>query len=331
MHTVAFRCDADSQIGTGHVMRCLALAEELKNRNFNVVFASKLSGVEWLNSALSTYKVMYPESMNWGSIQTAIVDSYQVNIAELQTIREATSKTVLIADDATPSFAADLYLEPGVNQSFSPPRESRHSLRLSGPSAVLIRSDIRHLRPTDPYSPQGRISSKKNILLTLGSAASQVLIAEVLMILKDLGTSRHIDVVSRRPPSRPLASDITWHAPGFPLAKLLERADLVISAAGVTAWEVLCSGRTLGLIQTVANQEQNYKFMCGEDLIFPLGRVCVGGHLDGGEISSLLVDHDLRVRRRDRALELVDGLGVVRAAEAIIGLYSLRPDADTSK
>ena len=38
---VVFRVDASSQIGTGHVMRCLSLADELKSNDNNVSFVCR--------------------------------------------------------------------------------------------------------------------------------------------------------------------------------------------------------------------------------------------------------------------------------------------------
>ena len=36
--TIVFRVDGNSTIGMGHVMRCLSLADELRNRDYHIFF-----------------------------------------------------------------------------------------------------------------------------------------------------------------------------------------------------------------------------------------------------------------------------------------------------
>src|SRR3954451_16262140 len=50
---IALRCDATAAIGVGHVVRCVALGQELRARGFDVVLWGRIDGIEWLSDLVA--------------------------------------------------------------------------------------------------------------------------------------------------------------------------------------------------------------------------------------------------------------------------------------
>ena len=58
---ILIRCDGSAEVGLGHVVRCLALADELKeNHNCRVTFAMKQGPVGYEIVRKKGYKVVSP-------------------------------------------------------------------------------------------------------------------------------------------------------------------------------------------------------------------------------------------------------------------------------
>jgi spore coat polysaccharide biosynthesis predicted glycosyltransferase SpsG len=113
----------------------------------------------------------------------------------------------------------------------------------------------------------------------------------------------------------PAGSSLEVTGPVLAVEELMTGADLVLSAAGTTIFELCCLGVPMALAVAADNQLPNYGHVLRDGLGAGLGRV--------GEITSLpseLRDPALLNARGKAAYATVDGLGASRVAEAVLAL-----------
>jgi len=122
------RADAGTQTGTGHVMRCLALAEELIGRDHEVMLRGALGGIDWLHkhvaaaglphddAPLDTLDAVRTAEEGWDAV---VVDSYTIGPSEVSRLNELTPVLAII-DGADRGIAARRYLDQTWAQRFRP-------------------------------------------------------------------------------------------------------------------------------------------------------------------------------------------------------------------
>jgi len=174
---VAFRTDASSQIGTGHVMRCLALADALyeegaeclfvcrehdghlmdhiRSRGYelhalpkpssNESFESDLAhagwlGVDWLVDAQETRQFFADAKFDW-----LIVDHYALDYRWESALRSSCKRIMVVDDLADRRHDCDLLLDQNyylnLNQRYQDLLPD-HCISLLGPSFVLLRQEF---------------------------------------------------------------------------------------------------------------------------------------------------------------------------------------------
>ncbi|MBI4685900.1 MAG: UDP-2,4-diacetamido-2,4,6-trideoxy-beta-L-altropyranose hydrolase [Nitrospirae bacterium] len=181
---IGFRVDSSYEIGTGHIMRCLSLAEGLQEKNAEVIFISrKLSGniidvikkqgykvftlkydadilkpnalkcryKEWLGvpyerDIQETKEILVKRHL---SLDWLVVDHYAIDKKWEEQIRPFTNKIMVIDDLADRSHDCDLLL----NQNIFPDMEGRYknlipvySKKLFGPKHALLRREFAEAR-----------------------------------------------------------------------------------------------------------------------------------------------------------------------------------------
>ncbi|MBT2224389.1 PseG/SpsG family protein [Nonomuraea sp. NEAU-A123] len=166
-HRVGFRCDAGVASGVGHLMRCVALAEELCGRGAEVLFLGEVAGSEWAGSQLRQRGFPLcaapaePEALvelvRVFGLDAVVLDSYVLAAGTGAALRAAGTAVLAIIDGDPLGQEADLYLDQNLGaelRPFQPPREAEGGPRDERPAGPR---DERPAGPRDerPAGPRG--------------------------------------------------------------------------------------------------------------------------------------------------------------------------------
>ena len=297
---VVLRADATRAIGTGHVMRCWALAEEFQARGGEVSWHGTVN-VPWVAALVAkrgwpVLPVVEGGVFEPGSADLVVVDSYGDTDAYRRSALDRGVPVLAVVDHHhTELGPGSLWINPG------PPMASESSSRfLNGPDYVLIRRDIRTLAEArDTYAPGSGLA------FLLGGTDAMGLAA----IVDDLDVGERVVAG----PGTANSGGVVWLEPGPELIREAARSRLVVSPAGVSSWEMLHIGVPLALVHAADNQRGNYEWMTGQGWAWGLGE---GRYLPRRVQEALRrVNEGLLVGERR-----IDGLGAARVLEAVLEL-----------
>ena len=287
---IVIRTDASSQIGIGHVMRCLTLADELQQMGCEVSFICRqLDGdmnryitekglrvdiidqsyteqdadYNWKSDAISTVNIME----RYGCIDWLIVDHYMLDHEWEGYIKDSVNSIMVIDDLANRSHSCDLLLD----QNHYVDLEHRYDNlvsdtcnKLLGPQHVLLRKEFREMS----QNQRVRDGSIKRILIFMGGGDTENITSKTIQAIFKLNRSNIIvDVVVGS--SNKLKDEISHECDKLPnfnfhcqtekMAELIYRADICIGAGGATTWERGMLGLPTITIVTADNQYRTTK------------------------------------------------------------------------
>lgn len=340
------RADADTHIGAGHVLRCLALAEAWIERGGRTVFISHEvlpSLVEMLTQARieripspgpagsdadAQHLCATATSLDAGAV---VIDGYVFDSAYQRTIMR-TGRTVMVVDDDAhlPSYEATLilnqniYAHPGLYEGLC-----KSSGLLLGADYAMLRREFAAEGP-----PGRRIENNvRSILITMGGGQNRAALEKAvsaaaacsdggieLIVLGSLseGFLESLDTTS---PAGPV--NVTVHDWVEDIKTLMMSADLAISAGGSTVWELLFTGLPPILMTVADNQEPIAEALEKRGLAIYAGR-----HADvdtarlDNIIGSLIGDTDKRRGFAAAGQRTIDGRGCERICDALISAGS---------
>jgi len=354
---VVFRVDASASMGIGHLMRCLTLAESLRQRGVHMHFicrehagnlvallqqkvmpVTKLPapavsettygedyaawlGVTQAEDAEQTIEVLKVEKPDW-----LVVDHYGLDAEWEQRLRPHVNKLMVIDDLANRRHDCDVLLD----QNYSTEGEQRYTglvpdtcKLLVGPRYALLRPEYTAHRKT----LRTRDGQVRRVLVFFGGTDPQNVTGMALEILSrpDL---KYLDVdivIGANNPHRKTIEQQVLRRPHTTLyesrphlADLMTQADLALGAGGTTTWERLCLGLPSLVVSIAENQVASCVALHRSHLIDYLGyQDKVDATGFFHEIINMIGNHGRLVEMSLAGQALVDGLGTAIINETL--------------
>jgi spore coat polysaccharide biosynthesis predicted glycosyltransferase SpsG len=329
-------CDLGPDIGVGHLMRCLALAEEYQSRGTPVCLAADIASVPFAVRQVHARGIeALPRPATAAALTKlvkrvrpalVVIDSYLLPASAYSAIRSLGVRVVAVVDGEVRGREADVYLDPNLGGEQPPHDLPVDAVHLGGVDYALLRDEVLGGRRSNraPASAKPRPEGPRVLLFFGGTdpfggapAALQAVLATGLPLNATVvaADAARVEQIWDMPTSS--GQQVTAIAPTSRIVSLALLADAVLTAAGISTWELLHIGAPTGLVCVAENQRRGYEALTGT------GRVVGLGHLDElrkrkrppAGLVRLLTDADYRDRLRRQGAALVDGRGRRRVVD----------------
>tara|TARA_B100001964_G_scaffold238280_1_gene303521 strand:+ start:146 stop:1228 length:1083 start_codon:yes stop_codon:yes gene_type:complete len=336
------RTDASIKIGTGHMMRCLTLADKLSMRGADVVFITKEDegnsigliekkgfrlnrlprSIDLAEDRELTKKILKDLSK---CPDMLIIDHYDVDISCESLLREYVKMIMVIDDLADRRHDCDILLDQNYNTS-----DNRYNglvpencIQLLGPEYAILRSQFQKVRK----NLRKRDGGVNRILVFMGGSDSKNVTSKALRAIHMLDRSDiATDVVIGN--LNPYHDEIKTQTSQIPnttcshnvenMAELMASADLCIGAAGAATWERCCLGLPTITIILAENQKNISESLDNEGVLVNLGwYLNVTENIIKEAIEGLIINPQKMVSMSNISRTLADGDGVSRVVDTI--------------
>ena len=326
---VAFRTDASRQIGSGHVMRCLALAAELKSRGAQITFVCRAlpehyaSLIAQAGHSLVDGEAVPRDSAPWDWL---VVDHYALD-ARWEREQRSLARKILVIDDLDRRHDCDVLL----NQNLVRDAADRYAGRVPAGCELLLGPRFALLRPEFALMREAAVEPRaaSRVLVMFGGADPADLTSRCVNLLAKIGFAGHVDVVAGPlyQPSRDLRS-VTLHRAPSNMAQLMVQADFAIASPGVSSLERCVVGLPTVAIAFAENQEAPAEALAAAGAHWYAGPAAsVSDDYLAAVLRHALEDANARTAMRSAALAVCDGRGAKRVADRMLGgnNIALRP------
>jgi spore coat polysaccharide biosynthesis predicted glycosyltransferase SpsG/GNAT superfamily N-acetyltransferase len=347
---ILFHCNGGPELGIGHVMRSIALAEEATAAGHEVLVAGEVEG-DFLQRQLAAVRGLRHVAMRRpaGRVLVDVVDDLAPDVVHLDTYdadvdlatrsARAGSGPMLsnVEDGDFGRREADLVVDPNLGAETRRRDARPGSVQLRGSRYTPLRRSVTDRRGGWADREAGRA------LVVMGGTDPTGMTAPALDLLGRTGVPLEVTAVVREGSAGDCAAVIAQHrqldvrlvAPLEDLPATMVAQDLVVSAAGTSSWELCCLGVPTALVCTVDNQRTGYDRLVSAGAALGLGSTAaeLAEPAAADRVRELLTSPAARRALSETASGVVDGLGawrVVRAWECLVPSPSATPAAPVS-
>jgi len=275
MPTIIIRADSSSEIGTGHIMRDLVLANKYKNAK--IIFATRnLNGN--INDKIieNNYKIEILASNNINEmikiikkyrVDMVVIDHYGIKYKDEKKLKKKTGVKILSFDDTYEKHYCDILYNHNI--SANPKKYKglvpKHCELRCGSKYTLLRDEF----IIEKKKKRKKISKKeKAIFIAIGGADHSNINISILKVLKSF-KKLNINLVTTNANKnlvelKKYCKNKKWinlHINSNNIAKLMRKSDFSIVTPSVTVNEVYYLKIPFIAIKTAENQYDIYKYL----------------------------------------------------------------------
>jgi UDP-2,4-diacetamido-2,4,6-trideoxy-beta-L-altropyranose hydrolase len=338
--SLIIRADANTRIGTGHLMRCMALAQSWKARGGVVTFVTQCESKS-LRNRLSdegmqvvTLEQSHPHQLDWeitsqiirkSSATWVVLDGYQFDPEYHNQLKKSGQRLLVIDDTAHLNhYCADIILNQNIGADRLKYSHEPYTNMMLGPQYALLRSEFLTWQGWKRKIPD--VVAK--VLVTMGGADYHNATLKVINALKRVDCPRlevkivagasnpNIEMLKEAVHSASCTMSILSDVRN--MANLMAWADMAVTAAGSTCWELSFMKLPFAAILLAENQKYIYEEVEKVGIAIRCGwYYTLNPKSLEKNLFRLIHDNNCRSRMSAKAGKFVDGFGADRVLDAL--------------
>ena len=287
------RVDSSPEIGIGHMMRCLTLAQELKNNFDKIIFLTQKDSGNFIGTIMKNeFEVIFIPTTNNDpniikNLLTAysenknflLIDHYDIDTNFESSLKNIFERIFVIDDLANRKHDCDLLIDQNYYRDLNQRYEKliqNGTIALLGPKYAIIRPEFRTINK----KAIKKNSQIKKILVSFGGSDPTNECKKVLDALCSIENSKFEIVVVAGIYNHKFEqlkklyekySNIKIYSHVNDLSRLMLNSDLFIGAGGTTTWERFYMGLPSTVTIISDDQKESIEFLSDMGHIINLG------------------------------------------------------------